>query len=393
MKIVRDFSMEYMLFGLILALILPFSYLFASFENYTYSLPIVVLSVLYLVIYQYKYHITPLRQIMVCFLLLTILTSFSYFTYGLNYTSYPNFLCNAMIPFVLFLVCSAYSSRNKSERFIVAFFLVYYAIGIYYISYQQTIRESMLQQINNFYFVITPLPFLFLIEKSLLRILFLVISSICVIISLKRSGFVIILLLLAYTTYFYGFSNLKLKRKVLFIAFCVGVAAIAVNYMDSQDIEYYDRLLARMENISEDGGSGRTDIFEESQVMIKNMNALEWIVGKGYSASDSEEQTPNGFHSFHNDYSEMMYSYGLIGIILLLGLIINLFNKCRYSRKFKSRYRFALASSFIIFCVFSVTSSVFHYTYYMLPLFMFWGYVEAQLKHSFNKTVNNPILK
>ena len=116
--------------------------------------------------------------------------------------------------------------------------------------------------------------------------------------------------------------------------------------------------------------------------MISKMNVIELLIGKGFSASDSEETEPSGYHSFHNDYSEMMYSYGIVGMVLLLCFILNLLNKCRYARKKDSRYRFSLTSSFIIFIVFSFTSSVFHYTYYMLPLFMYWGYVDAQLKNN-----------
>ena len=380
MKLSRFLTSEYILISIILALIIPFSYLFASGGNYTFSLPIVVLSSLYLFSHRMGLKKTGLRSIMVIFLIMTIVTSYSFFLYKLNYTNYPSFLCNAIIPFVLFLVMYTYSSRNKSELLLIIFFCAYYAIGIYYINYQQTIRESMLQQINNFYFVIAPLPFLFLIEKPLLRSLFLVVSTICVVISLKRSGFVIIVLLLLYTAYFYMFTRGKKKHRFLFFVLFVAIAGVGYRYMESLDVEYYDRLLTRMESVQEDGGSGRTDIFKESQKMIGDMNILELAIGKGYSASDSEEKKPTGFHSFHNDYSEAMYSYGIIGFVLLLSFILNIFKKCKYASKTDSRFRFSLISSFIILMVFTFTSSVFHYTYYMLPLFMFWGYVDAQLK-------------
>ena len=241
MKLSRYFTSEYILIGIILALIIPYSYLFASQGNYVYSIPIVLLSFFYLYAYKRKLKDTRLRSIIIVFLSITIITSYSYFIYGLHYTSYISFLSNAIIPFVLFLVMYTYSSRRKSELLMLIFFCVYYAIGIYYINYQQTIRESMLQQINNFYFVIAPLPFLFLIEKPLLRSLFLVISTVCVIISLKRSGFVIVVLLLSYTAYFYTLSRGKTKHKIWFVLFFVLVAGVAYNYMKSLDVEYYER--------------------------------------------------------------------------------------------------------------------------------------------------------
>lgn len=388
MKLIHFFTLEYILIGIILVLIIPFSYLFASQGNYAYSIPIVLFSVIYLYVYPRKLKVTRLRSIIIAYIVITIITSYSYYFYNLHYTSYLSFISNAIIPFVLFLVIYTYSSRKRSELFLLVFFVFYYAIGLYYINYQQSIRESMLLQINNFYFVIAPLPFLFLIEKPFFRSLFLVLSTFCVVVSLKRSGFIIIVLLLLYTTYYYTLSRGKLKRKFWFILFFVAVVGVAYNYMQSLDVEYYDRMITRIENTKDDGGSGRTSLLKKSQQKIGEMNVIELLIGKGFSACDSEDLNPLGYASFHNDYSEMMYSYGIIGMLLLFGFIMNLFNKCRYAWKNNNRYRYSLMSSIIIFVVFSVTSSVFHYTYYMLPLFMYWGYVDAQFELSKQQTKN-----
>lgn len=374
---------EYILIYAILILIIPFSYLFARSGNYTYSFPVIIVSIIYIL----SNHTNTSRKkpfinkIILTFLVLTVLTSYSFFTYNLRYTSYLLFLSNAIIPFVIYFVFYTYSSREREKtNLLIYYFIIYYIIALYYIYYQQSIRLSEMLQLNNFYFVITPLPFLFLIEKPLFRTIVLALSTICVIISLKRSGFFIISLLSFYTAIFYFFSKEKSIRKILFIIFFIIIGSFAYHYMESFDFNYYERLTERVESIDDDRGSGRLDYAEKSIDRIQNMNVLQLLIGKGFSAIDSEQPRQTGYHSFHNDYSEAAYSYGFVGLFCFLVLVFHCLKNCIKLHKAHSPYSFSVVTSFIILIVFSFSSSVMHYTFYMLPLFMFWGYIEPKIE-------------
>lgn len=380
MLLKKYFTYEMVLVSLVFITTLPYSFYYSSGNNYVYSLPLAILSIAYfLICSSHEKKKSIYKNIMIVFLLLTLVTSISYFRYGLKYTSYPNFLANSVCPYLVFLVFYNFSSRNKNDKFVWLCALLYFAIAIYYISVQQGLRESHYMQLNNFYYIVTPLPLLFLNKKLFLRILFLSISIFCVFISLKRSGFFIITLLVLYMLYEYGFGT-SLKKKYLFAIIAVFALFLLNDALDNMGFSYEMRMMERLESMESDGGSGRTLLAKESLDRVYEMNFIELIIGKGYSAIDSEKGQTRGFHSFHNDYSEVMYSFGIIGLVTLLIFIWQLLQSCFKVKYINKDLQLPLVSSFIILIVFSFTSSVFHYFSFMLPLFIFWGYISPKLK-------------
>lgn len=380
MLLKKYFTAENILTLLIFFTAIPYSFLYARSLNYIYSLPLVVLCVFYLLIYRnHERRVSVFRIIMTIFLFLTLITSVNYYNYNIQYTTYILYLTNSICPYLVFFVFYNYSSRNKDHKVIWICTLIYFLVAIYYIAYQQANRVSNYAQLNNFYFIITPLPLLFLNRRLSLQVVFLSISVFCTFISLKRSGFLIILLLGLYMLFEYVFAKAALKKKLIFLLLVVLAIYLLNSFLGLMSFSYTSRMMERIGSMGDDGGSGRVELAEGSLIKFSEMNMLELIIGKGYSAIDSERGQTNGYHTFHNDYSEVMYSFGLIGLFTLLLFIWRMLLCCLRRKQLDNDLKIPLVSSFIILIVFSLTSSVFHYFFFMLPLFIFWGYISPKL--------------
>ncbi len=81
--------------------------------------------------------------------------------------------------------------------------------------------------------------------------------------------------------------------------------------------------------------------------------------------------------SAHNEYLEIIYDYGLIALIVYLGLWIYVIKQFIFHYRNDTVYFIPYALSICIFAVMSVVSQLVLYVSYFLYLVMFWGIVQA----------------
>ena len=132
-----------------------------------------------------------------------------------------------------------------------------------------------------------------------------------------------------------------------------------------------NNIFERFENIGNDNGSGRTVVWEVTQKMISKEDALSFFVGNGYNTVRRDSPI---FLSAHNDFLEITYDFGLIGLSLYICAILSLVLQLVQMIKSKSEYAPPLGMLFIIYTIFSMISHVAIY-YWVNIVMLTFGYI------------------
>jgi O-antigen ligase len=132
--------------------------------------------------------------------------------------------------------------------------------------------------------------------------------------------------------------------------------------------------MSRFSSIAEDGGSGRSGIYREVLQIQAESDIWNWIIGNGYN---TVAQKTSQLLSAHNDWQEVLYDYGLVGLFIYITLHLLLVQKIRSLVQSKNEYAPVLAMSYVMFLLMSLTSHLIIYPTYFLYLVALWGAIFA----------------
>lgn len=268
------------------------------------------------------------------------------------------------------------------KRVTITFFILYAALFLF--NYMTNISLGLNKRaLIESYFIITLLPFVILLPKRL-RFTLLILSFGFIILASKRTG--LITFSAAILTYILlsgeGFSG-KLNTFVTSIFLCI-VGILAASYIFPEKFNY---IIERFSSISEDGGSGRDRAFEVIFNKFLQTNDWDFIIGHGHNMVAVNKI--NLGYSAHNEFLEMAWDYGIVGLIsyiLILIYVLSMVN-LKYLPK---NIRIGLGvSATIMFCL-SMTSHLVLFTTYVINLLAFWGYVTAFISKA-DEVEYNPI--
>lgn len=284
-----------------------------------------------------------------------------------------------------YLACiAAYSFVSKlgknGLRIIYVYFVIIYLIGFVWYSRTNQLLDSIYKQNNTFYYVLTPLPFLLCINNKMINVLYLLASGFICVFSTKRSALIaIILLILLYIIQFLRSQKKdRLKSIVIVGSFIfIGGHYLVKNYLDDRLFRTFDR----MEQISDDGGSGRVEISDKiwENDMPDLINFPGLFIGKGFEGIRHKHNLE--LLAAHNDYQEILYSYGIIGFIIFLTIYYRIFQLYRKHLKRRSQYSFGILACLTLFLLYGLLSNVFYFFFYFIPLFIFLGAMEAEQRN------------
>jgi len=286
-----------------------------------------------------------------------------------------------------------YFSRSGLSNRVVLFLilLLFIEVGIFYLIINQDKNLNVLNKIasvNHIYYILLLLPWLFLVKNKLVINIILFLVVIMTINSAKRGAMLAVLASGGFYIYFSYFKG-ALRSKSFLLTYILGFIFVVVGYMV---FDYYNEksggyILNRFENIEEDQGSGRLEIYSEVWRLIFDSPAENILMGHGHN----EVFNNTSFHlSSHNDYLEVFYDYGIIGLTLLIFLLIILLKRTiRLFRK-NSEYKIAYLSAFIIFLLMTSISHLILYPTYIIYLAAFLGYIETDVNRQLtsNRKVN-----
>ena len=130
-------------------------------------------------------------------------------------------------------------------------------------------------------------------------------------------------------------------------------------------------ILERLGNIQDDGGSGRDFVWAHTWRMItEESNVLSLLFGHGFNAVYSDSMLEL---SAHNDFLEIIYDYGFIGLLLYFALYVQLFSYYKRIKKHLPNVAGAFAASIAMaLCISMVAHLVINPILFMF-LCLFWG--------------------
>lgn len=346
--------------------------------HYPISLVLLFLFCIYLFFYgKLKFFLeTGLTKCIFVFLLIILFSSINYIeNKEVDVPVY--YLISFSLVFGISFFLGFFSGKIEAHETLFRLFSIFYFFcGIIYNIYSLYFYRQVLdiEQYNTFYYVLFSLPllFLFLGKNWYIKYLFFIPSFIFCILSLKRSAFIssfLGLFFLLFVDLILFKSKRWLKIFFLLISFVFLLGNLDIN-------NEYNKTLRRIDNIEEDGGSGRTTILNRAIKEISEFNVFELSFGKGFASYGFTNNKNES--SSHNDFIEVLYSYGLIGLFCFLFFLVLIIKRFFFFLKFKSVYLSAYGLSIIFLLIYSLVGSLFYYQFFSIPLFLFWGYMESK---------------
>ena len=134
---------------------------------------------------------------------------------------------------------------------------------------------------------------------------------------------------------------------------------------------------ARLEAMSADRGSGRLDRYIGYLSLMGSQSIYHWIVGHGYYTT---QYTSLGWP--HNDFLEVLYDFGLMGMLFYLLFIWQLVKIFFDMKRCKYKHFDAFAVSLVTFLWGSMVTILIVSPYWFLNLAFFWGWVIADFHNA-----------
>lgn len=274
--------------------------------------------------------------------------------------------------FVISYICTTRLNMATVSKYLKALMLLFTIVFCFVLALKG------LRTQNAVYYVIMFLPTVILVKSKAIQWALVVFMAVAALLSNKRT------VLVAVVAYFLAYellSNKKqtpkkmIEKSILYVMACVGLYFIYPVVFGKLNITVFDEL--RISHIVEDGGSNRTYIY--GMLLGKQMNSgiLHWLVGDGYNSvlfSQICTDGPLGIYvSAHNDYLEVLYDYGLCGLVLYIAFLTSLFRKGLQMIRANRVYGYAFLGSVIMTLVISISSHLIIYLNYYVIFFIFWG--------------------
>ena len=222
------------------------------------------------------------------------------------------------------------------------------------------------------YLVLSMIPLLLLVnkKKNAYKIIIIIIAIMAI--TTKRSGFFVAVVSLITYYLFDSSSSISRKKKVarIFKTAVVGIGVLCILLTVSRfvEISIVDRIL----EMKADGGSGRNGIWSMVVLFYKNLPKHYQLIGTGYEGVSRYVMPQGKALSAHNDFLEILFDYGKIGIILFVVIWIVLVGYLRVARqnKYHCLIVMIITSMFMLAMFSYLFIQSFIIQYYMIALSM-----------------------
>lgn len=271
---------------------------------------------------------------------------------------------------VIFLFYT-YTKKLTDKRFIKIMLVALGSVFILLFWYIYiTSNTEEISAYNSVYFVLFWFPIFLLIEKDYLKFIFSLLLFACVVLSNKRTGMLMFLIALIYFCVKTIILQKDTKRKIIYSFVVIAVIVLALFLFSLLQESYGLDWISRIMAIEDDKGSNRLVIWADVIEALKGQDFVSWIVGNGYRMTRE-------FGGAHNDYLEILYDYGIIGIILFATFIVGLCKIAYKMKKDKYKHYVAMNISLILSLIYAFFGQFFILPQSVLIVSIFWGYLIA----------------
>jgi hypothetical protein len=136
------------------------------------------------------------------------------------------------------------------------------------------------------------------------------------------------------TLFFIAFTFFWFRGQKLLVALIAGSASLALASLDVSEMDVL--------RLTDETGSGRLLLFP---LLIADLNnsPFNWAIGFGPGAINHEIYPGKHLLSAHSGYVEILYTFGLVGVLALIRVLYVLINKFKYLSEDVRLYIVALA--------------------------------------------------
>ncbi len=283
-------------------------------------------------------------------------------------------------PSVFILFTSLFKYNADYYRWIRSFvYLIFFVnTALFLLEISTRLSSSEALRTNTVFFVLMLAPLATLIRNTRNRFALLFLVLTCSVMSGKRSAMIAIalLLLIEWVRYMRTSSRNKFRTVIISVFSAVLLAGAVFAVESALGISFVERF----QGLEEDGGSGRTEAFVQVSFRYSQLPFEDKLLGCGHNAVRVEDFVSLDFSkdealSAHNDFLEVLYDYGLIGLILYLLFVFRIIALTRYWRKVDKEYYYSMLGSLAVFFVMSMVSHLVIYPTYFAYLMIFWAYM------------------
>ena len=272
-------------------------------------------------------------------------------------------------------------TNSKANVFMLSLYVI--ISSFFYIQYMLSDnRINTPEGINTVYYILFALPLVSLIKNYRLKYILLFLIILAVGISLKRTP-VIALAVSVFLIIVYKLSLKKIRINfninIGLVGFTSALLIIGIFlFGDYIKLGITDRFLSLLS----DEGSGRIQIYNSILGDFGSLNILFKFIGRGYLGTNIYGTLGVGAH---NDFLEILYNYGFVGLFLYISFILHLIIYFIEKYKNKESYNKYFIASFSILISVSMFSQLILIPSYFLLLPVFWG-------HFFQNRLRNDVL-
>ena len=294
-----------------------------------------------------------------------------------------------LISFMFFYVLSVQEIFNENDykRLFFLFIIIVLTTILAYVDVRSTLRVKGLAGLadNRGYTIVSCIPVILLFKnKKNIFTFLLLLATVGVIISGKRGALIIwgIMLFFTLRTYFSKAIMSRIAKQYTLLGVIVLVSLLAIVFNDFVCIA-----INRMLNIKGSGGSGRDMIYKIYLNGWYSSSDFALIFGNGlFSATEKLSISKMA----HNDWLQMMYDFGILGILFFTNLIYQLISYCKRIRYFNPIYFIMFLLLIVHYIIKSMISGVFFMDSYNTLLYIQFAYILAQYDNK-NYKINEQI--
>ena len=276
---------------------------------------------------------------------------------------------------VYFIAYTIFSYEKFSEKRvdnIILIATVLFSLSFNYSHISRTVEFDMAGD-NAVFYPLMMIPWIACISNVTKRWIMIAIVAVCAIMALKRSGIIILTIsvILLYYSNFIHKKRIQPKSILTAILVLIGVFVIFQYKADTiSDVRQ------RFEMMSEDGGNGRNEIYKDVINRYKNGDLVQQLFGRGFDSVRGKDREMSV--SAHNDFLEVMYDFGLLGLLLYVLIHFSLIKWTIRLFRTRSQLAFPVFISYVCFLVMSMVSHLILYPTYFGLITAFWAYAECK---------------
>jgi len=272
--------------------------------------------------------------------------------------------------------------KETTVRIILCTFpMVFFMYIFIFLKYMEVLNRG---NVNLVYYILYFFPFVLCVKKNSIKMSFLLMTSFSLLISMRRTALLAFAVAL-FVSYIIDMHIIEKERKkklintlVIFLIIMTGV------FMYNYIVDAFNlNIILRLQKLSTDGWSGRDIIYRSVWHYQLNSTAGEWLIGRGYNGVSNTSAAGLGnlvfsFSAAHNDFLEILYDYGIIGLSIFLLFCVKLIKHSIKLIRLKSDMAGPFAASLVIFFISSMFGSTMLYPRFYLYLVLFWAMCFAE---------------